>query len=240
MGHGIFDTRRGGAILLANSSGKSAPVTAEDLGVLLRDHTSMRLAILNACEAGRTDPADPFAGVADTLVRRGIPAVVAMQYEVSDDAAIEFTPALYGALAASLPVDVAVAEARKAIYTISQLEWATPVLFLRGDDALLFDISDAPLRPSHPTSKSFHLDIHFVHPTEAGIILTASVASSSTPNYLIRQLIKANFMPPASDGSYHLADIITKRRLVDNASVVSADVRDGTSLAVVYSPGVVN
>ena len=101
----------------------------------------MRLAVLNACEAGRTDPADPFAGVADTLVRRGIPAVIAMQFEVSDDAAVEFAPALYGALAAGRPVDEAVAEARKAMYTISPLEWATPVLYLRADDAHLFDIT---------------------------------------------------------------------------------------------------
>jgi tetratricopeptide (TPR) repeat protein len=112
--------------------------------VMLRDHSSLRLAVLNACEAGRTDPADPFAGVADTLVRRGIPAVVAMQFEVTDHAAVEFAPALYGALAAGRTVDAAVAEARKAMYTVSPLEWATPVLYLRADDARLFDISDRP------------------------------------------------------------------------------------------------
>jgi hypothetical protein len=47
------------------------------------------------------------------MVRRGIPAVIAMQFEISDDAAIEFAPALYGALAARRAVDTAVAEARK-------------------------------------------------------------------------------------------------------------------------------
>ena len=141
MGHGGFDQQRGGVLLFADRVGRGLPVTAGDLGVLLHDHTSMRLAVLNACEAGRTDPADPFAGVADTLVRRGIPGVIAMQFEVSDDAAIEFAPALYGALAAGRPVDAAVAEARKAMYTVSPLEWATPVLYLRADDAQLFDIS---------------------------------------------------------------------------------------------------
>ena len=144
MGHGAFDAQRGGVLLFTDPSGRSFPVTSGDLGdlgVLLRDHTSMRLAVLNACEAGRTDPADPFAGLADTLVRRGIPAVVAMQFEVSDEAAIEFAPALYGALAAGRPVDAAVAEARKAVYTISPLEWATPVLYLRADDARLFNVT---------------------------------------------------------------------------------------------------
>ena len=115
---------------------------------MLRGHTSLRLAVLNSCEGARTDPTDPFAGVAETLVRRGIPAVVAMQFEVSDDAAIEFAPALYGALAAGLPIDAAVAEARKAVYTVSQLEWATPVLYLRADDAQLFTITQLSAAPS--------------------------------------------------------------------------------------------
>jgi thioredoxin len=44
-------------------------------------------------------------------------------------------------LVAGRPVDAAVAEARKAMYTVSPIEWATPVLYLRADDALLFDIS---------------------------------------------------------------------------------------------------
>jgi tetratricopeptide (TPR) repeat protein len=143
MGHGGFDADNGGMLLFTDRSGRGVPVTGSDLGVMLRDHTSLRVAVLNACEAARTDPADPFAGVADTLVRRGIPAVIAMQFEVSDKAAIEFAPALYGALAAGRPVDAAVAEARKAMYTVSPLEWATPVLYLRADNAHLFDVTQA-------------------------------------------------------------------------------------------------
>jgi CHAT domain len=155
MGHGGFDAQLGGLLMFTDQAGRSAPVTSGDLGVILRDHTSLRLAVLNACEAGRTDPADPFAGVADMLVRRGIPAVVAMQFEVSDTAAVEFAPALYGALAAGRPVDAAVAEARKAMFTVSPLEWATPVLYLRTeDDARLFAISrdpqQVPGRPVRP------------------------------------------------------------------------------------------
>ena len=156
MGHGGFDQQHGGVLLFTDRAGRGLPVTAGDLGVLLHDHTSMRLAVLNACEAGRTDPADPFAGVADTLVRRGIPAVIAMQFEVSDDAAIEFAPALYGALAAGRPVDAAVAEARKAMYTVSPLEWATPVLYLRADDAQLFDITQHT--PPHTSAATTHVE----------------------------------------------------------------------------------
>jgi len=145
MGHGGFDSEHGGTLLFAKPGGGSKPVSGWDLGMMLHDHNSMSLAVLNSCEGARTDPKDPFAGVADTLVRRGVPAVVAMQFEVSDAAAIEFAPALYGALAAGLPVDGAVAEARKAMYPVSYVEWATPVLYLRAENAQLFDIT-TPIR----------------------------------------------------------------------------------------------
>jgi hypothetical protein len=140
MGHGGFDHHSGGALLFTDSLGRGVPVSAADLGVMIHDHASMRLAVLNTCEGGRSDPHDPYAGVADTLVRRGIPAVVAMQFEITDRAAGEFAPALYGAIAMGKPVDVAVSEARKAIYAVSPLEWATPVLSLRARNAQLFEI----------------------------------------------------------------------------------------------------
>lgn len=149
MGHGGFDQRNGGILLFTDRDGRGVPVTAADLGVLLHDHSTMRMVVLNACEGARVDPADPFAGVADTLVHREIPAVVSMQFEFSDIAAIEFAPALYGALAMGLPVDSALAEARKAVYIISPVEWATPVLHLRADDARLFNLAETTtLRPS--------------------------------------------------------------------------------------------
>src|SRR3712207_8645982 len=39
-----------------------------------------------------------FSSTAATLVRRGIPAVVAMQYEISDPAAIQFSARFYTAV----------------------------------------------------------------------------------------------------------------------------------------------
>lgn len=156
MGHSGFEAEAGGMLLFTDQAGRSVPVTGEQLSVMFRDHTSLRLAVLNDCEAGRTDPTDPFGGIADTLVRRGIPAVIAMQFEVTDVAAIEFAPALYGALVAGRPIDVA-AEARKAMYAVSPLEWATPVLHLRADDALLFDVSQQTPKVNHTTEGDRHL-----------------------------------------------------------------------------------
>jgi hypothetical protein len=142
-GPGAFDEDKGGVLLFADRSGRGLPVTAQDLGVLLRDHISMRLAIINTGEGARTDPAGHVAGLAETLVRRGIPAVVAMQFQITDTAAVEFAPALYGALAAGLPIDAAVGEARKAVFVVSSLEFATPVLYMRAAEGQLFDIAPA-------------------------------------------------------------------------------------------------
>jgi pyruvate/2-oxoglutarate dehydrogenase complex dihydrolipoamide acyltransferase (E2) component len=96
-----------------------------------------------------------FSGTAATLVRRGIPAVVAMQYQITDEAAIEFSRAFYEALADGWPVDAAVTDARVAVSMDSMLEWGTPVLYMRSPDGRLFDIStEAPsLEPTQEEPK---------------------------------------------------------------------------------------
>ena len=100
----------------------------------------LRLVVLNSCEGARTTLTDPYAGVATTLVQLGVPAVVAMQFEISDRAAIVFAEELYTNLIGRRdPIDAAVAEARKAIYSdVDRVEWATPVLFVRDPDVQLF------------------------------------------------------------------------------------------------------
>jgi hypothetical protein len=80
--------------------------------------------------------------MAAVLVRRGLPAVLAMQYEISDEAAIEFTTSFYRALVANLPIDAAVSEARKAISlaVAGSLEWGTPALFMRAPDGIIWKL----------------------------------------------------------------------------------------------------
>ena len=106
-----------GVLLLEDEQGRGRAVSAQDLGVLLHDHPSLRLVMLNSCEGARTSRLDPFAGSAQSLVQQGIPAVVAMQFEISDEVAIVIAHEFYAALAAGYPVDAALAEARKAAFT---------------------------------------------------------------------------------------------------------------------------
>ena len=140
IGHGGYDEdAQDGALALEGADGKTRLVTGRDLGLMIRGHRSLRLIVLNACEGARSAQDDPFGGVAQALVRQGIPAVIAMQFEISDPAALVFSQSFYQAIADGLPVDVATVEARSAMFAEgNEVEWATPVLYLRSPDGRIF------------------------------------------------------------------------------------------------------
>jgi hypothetical protein len=150
IGHGEFDqTLQEGVLLLEREQQRGHRVGSQYLGMLLHDHESLRVAVLNACEGARSSRQDPFAGSAQTLVQQGIPAVIAMQFEIADDVARTFAHEFYGALADSYPIDAAVTEARKAIFAMGrEVEWATPVLYLRAPDGRIFDVDRRAATPS--------------------------------------------------------------------------------------------
>lgn len=157
IGHGGYDSSRDeGLVALANDAGSSHLLRATDLGRLLDDHHPLRLVLLNSCEGARGSERDAFSGTAASLVRRGIPAVLAMQYEISDDAAIEFSRAFYEAVADGMPLDAAVSEARTSVSIAigGTLEWGTPVLYMRSPDGRIFDISDTPPTPFEPAEQT--------------------------------------------------------------------------------------
>jgi Tol biopolymer transport system component len=190
VGHGGFDDVRGeGVVVMANEKGTSQPVSATNLGRLLGDHDPLRLAVLNACDSARGDALDVFSSTAATLVRRGTPAVVAMQYEITDDAAIEFSRDFYEALAGGIAVDEALAEARKgvALAIPGTLEWGTPVLFMRTSDGILFDIPKSPA-PRDPA-------------TATPVALTTAATATDAPARSIDPPVAALAAPAPQDVS---------------------------------------
>jgi hypothetical protein len=145
VGHGGFDPHADeGFIALANESGNTQRLMATQLGRLLADHRTLRLVLLNSCKGAQGSKEDVFSSTAAILMQRGIPAVLAMQREITDQAAIEFARTFYETLADGLPVDAAVAEARKAISLAlpHSVEWGTPVLHMRAPDGILFDVQE--------------------------------------------------------------------------------------------------
>jgi hypothetical protein len=147
IGHGVFDERGETSYLwLEDDEGKSSAIAGEKIGVHLHNHPSLRLVILNACEGARASTHDVYSGIAQGLIREGIPAVIGMQFEISDEAAITFSRDFYDAIARGKPVDEALDNARRAIHAAQNggTEWGTPVLYLRAQNGHLFDIEPLP------------------------------------------------------------------------------------------------
>ncbi len=146
MGHGAMSAEGEGHLLFHDGlrSGR-------DLGELLKSERMTRLVTLNACNSGAASiasGADPFAGVATALVMAGVPAVIAMQFPVSDAAAIAFSTRLYTEIGAGRSIESSVDSGRRKIKALrpDQHEWATPVLFLR----------DPTLSPLRTAQQSTH------------------------------------------------------------------------------------
>ena len=143
IGHGGLDPVTGAGVLaVCDDDGKTFSLAADDLGLLLSGHHSMRLAVLNSCEGARTDAPDIFSSAGGALIRRGVPAVVAMQFPITDRAALEFSRTFYEALVDGAALDRAVGDARRAIRIAlrSAYEWGTPVLHMHSVDGKLFDV----------------------------------------------------------------------------------------------------
>ncbi|MGC5171751.1 CHAT domain-containing protein [Microbacterium sp. DT81.1] len=143
IGHGGFDEQTDeGLVALVGRDGRAEFVTASSLADLLNEADPQpRLVVLNSCQSGATGTSDLFAGTAASLVRSGIHAVVAMQFAISDEAALAFSRSFYVALASGRRIDEAVRSGRIGILGIARdtLEWITPVLYLRGDGARVLD-----------------------------------------------------------------------------------------------------
>jgi hypothetical protein len=145
MGHGGY--RRGTTdelvLWFEGEKREAQAVTGPELAEYIKDLDDLRLVVLNACWGGalpRAEGQDPLTGVAAALMARDIPAVVAMQFPISDQAAIGFGNVLYQHLAQGAPLSAAVAEARLEILSQRRgtIEWATPVVFLAGGHDRIF------------------------------------------------------------------------------------------------------
>ena len=161
IGHGGFDETLGeGFLALCNADGTMRRARASALATLLRlNRDSLRLVVLNSCDGARTSDVDSFSSTSGAIIGSGVPAVVSMQYEISDQAALTFSRIFYNSLAGEKPIDLAVTEARVAINGESEagtIEWATPVLHLRSPDGQLFsfDAASRVLGPSGPVPRA--------------------------------------------------------------------------------------
>lgn len=132
-GHGVVKNGIG-HLVLQNRRDESDLLRADELGNILRGR-DVRLAVLSACDTATGDFKNDFAVAAETLVRAGIPAVVANQLPVFDATVAEFVAAMYGELLSTGDIDRAVGEGRLRLAHMFEdsshavLDWGVPTLY---------------------------------------------------------------------------------------------------------------
>ena len=123
-GHGDFDAEMGampltiqgqGALIFEGAGGEAVPVPADQFAANLSG-AGVQLVVLGACLSGRRDGYNRWSGVVAALMEVGVPAAVAMQYKISDRAAIRFMTGFYSALASGMPLDRAVLSGRLSVF----------------------------------------------------------------------------------------------------------------------------
>jgi CHASE2 domain-containing sensor protein len=144
IGHGEFQNDVP-FLVLDDGLGGSESADHEKVGGLLANHPTMKLVLLNSCKGAQTSSTEPLVGMGSQLVKRGVPAVIAMQYEIGDDQAVLFAREFYGALFKGWDkgrVEIAVSHARNSLLQgfPGDRVIGTPVLFSRAVEGVLFDL----------------------------------------------------------------------------------------------------
>ena len=145
VGHGIP-----GALVLEQESGKGLEMEATHLRSAFPSGALPRLVVLNACSGAITRDV-PFSGLAQGFLRQGVPAVVAMQASITDDAALIFTRYFYRDLVEIGAVDTSLTEARLRMRGNGHpIEWGAPVLYMRALSGQLFQSVANPAELNKP------------------------------------------------------------------------------------------
>ena len=142
------DEESDGYVVFGDGQGGSRAVSARELKLLLQGNGSLRLAVLNCCDSGRGSARRGFSSPGAALVRSGVPAVVAMQFPISDQAAIDFSRRFYTSLATGLSIERAMTNARVAMWDERNFEWGIPVLFTRTKAGTPFSARARSLPPA--------------------------------------------------------------------------------------------
>ncbi len=135
-GHSNLGARGGELYLVNQKTGLGEVLNGDDLAGLLVNN-GIHLAVFNSCRGAHSaadipDESNPRS-LAEVLVSRGIPAVLAMAERIPDRVALTLTSLFYHNLKQGYPVDLSLNRARQGLmstYGSDRLYWALPVLYL--------------------------------------------------------------------------------------------------------------
>lgn len=142
IGDGGLERKTGeGFVVVDDDAGQSRRLSASQLKWLLSKCKSLQLIWLMVCAGALGDRPDRFTATAALLVQEGIPAVLSAQLGTNSQATELFIEALYAALVAGMPLDLAVTKGRVAVQMDGSgtPAWSAPVVHTSVPDLQLFD-----------------------------------------------------------------------------------------------------
>ncbi len=143
-GHSNVGAAGGSLYLVNRTTGLTETLSGDDLAGLLVNN-GIRMAVFNSCRGVYTATSYPSlqagasygeGNLAEALVKRGIPAVLAMAERIPDDVALNLSRLFYRNLRRAYPVDLSLNRARQGLvssYGSHQLYWALPTLYMHPE-----------------------------------------------------------------------------------------------------------
>jgi CHAT domain len=128
IGHGGYDQSHGGFLLWEDEQGKEVLFSDVRLATLLRPR-GLHAVVLHACKTGNRNERVDISGVAGTLVKEGLPAVLAQQGNFSYTSSQRASGNWYTALISGQTLAEALFEVRQALALSDRPDWAVPVLY---------------------------------------------------------------------------------------------------------------
>ena len=200
---------QGGVLWLEDDRGEPHEVTGNRLMLALEPSSPLpSLVVLNICHSAASHGKDAYDGLAQTLLRRGVEAVVAMREAISADAAVGFASSLYRELAQGRTVEGAIVVARRQIgLGLHRSELAVPVLYMsRANVRLSGGGSEAPSPEALLGVPEIDADVEVpaAGVPAAGVPaagVPAAGASDGAAPSVIHALVASQPEPPAAGGS---------------------------------------
>jgi tetratricopeptide (TPR) repeat protein len=147
IGHGGYYEKTGGVLLWEDERGDVLSISDVRLADILRPR-DVYAVILHACETGKSNARTDVRGVAGTLVKEGIPAVLAQQANITYESSQRASGAWYTALTAGQGLADSLFEVRQALSQADRPDWVVPIL--QGNVASLAPILDTSAAPGPP------------------------------------------------------------------------------------------
>lgn len=232
-GHSQFGNTGSELCLVNARTGLTETLSGEDLAGLLVNN-GVLMAVFNSCrgayshlETSGDDKPSIFNSLAETVVSRGVPAVLAMAERIPDEVSLTLTRLFYRNLWQGYPIDLSLSRARQGLisaYGSHQLYWALPVLYLHPDfsGVLMASTVDhfVPRSTVVPsvTSKT-------VNSINANTFNTLEQGAKATPTGIGQYLDRRGISPKSKDNNNlsHLSEPVLDEEL---SNLFQAEIQD--------------